>query len=361
MTVFAASVVEARKLGIDFRVDYKSTDYSTAASDVGRDNQRYYLQIARLNYVDNLSESITARLRWRISGKNQGNVTKRDSTNSNLDLAYLNVVMNPKWTLQFGKVLSDIGGFEGAIPGHDIYFLSEGNAGTWHLNAGTQLAGADTDVYYTGAKLTWNATDKTNLTLHSANTNTAVGRNATSNSPGDKTDGGFLAQTRLMSGLVLKSKLTDEWETLASFHYTEPGAGTVKAMYSALGFQWTNPEWIYQIDFISNDYTSRPAATNLQDSLRSVTHSLRKKWSQSHLIFRQHYSEEVLAQASGSDSKNKYTGAGLAYEYFSSEFPALRYHVAGQWRQMDPQSGGNRELVEIFAGFKMSTDLFQGF
>lgn len=350
----------SRKLSADVRVDYKSSDYSSSASDVGRDNLKYYLQMARLDYVDNLSPAVTLRVRWRISGKNQTTVNKRDSTNSNLDLAYLSVKANSDWTLQAGKIFSDIGGFEGAIPGHDIYYVSEGNSGTSYLNAGTRLTGADTDVYYTGAKAIWSGMDSWTVAVHSANSNTAVGRNADSQSPGDKTDGGFFAQTRMMSALVVKSVKPQGWNTLVSYHLSQPGAGTEKAAYSAIGIQWNSPEWIYQMDLLSNDYQSKPSAEILNDHLRTLTHSIRRVWSTSSLILRQNFSEELIAGVSSSDVKNRYIGYGVAYECLSSQLPNLRYHLAFQLREMEPESGARRHLIDVIAGFKLTTDLFQG-
>lgn len=233
-----SSAAQAQKLGVDLRLDYRNTEYSAAAEEDGqRDYYKFYLQTARLNLSDTLFEDVSYRIRWRISGKNQGNVTRRDATNSGLDMAYVTTHLTPDFTLTVGKFLTEVGGYEGAISGPEIYVLSEANAGTSYLNRGVHLTGADANVYYTGAKITY-VQPTQYLAFHVANNNTAVGRNENwATDAGDSLDNGAFDQDRSMVGLVYNnmSVAGPEVQTLMSVHYSNPGQGTAEALYLALG------------------------------------------------------------------------------------------------------------------------------
>ncbi|MDG0815801.1 OprO/OprP family phosphate-selective porin [Bdellovibrio sp. PAP01] len=355
----------SQKMVLDLRLDGRGTDYNSAAeADGRRDYYKFYLQTARLNLSDTLFEDISYRVRWRLSGRNQGNVTKRDSTNLGLDLAYVTVKTAPAFTVTVGKFLSEVGGYEGALSGPEIYFLSEANGGTSYLNNGVHLTGADVNVYYTGAKLTWLPPNQY-LAFHIANNNTAVGRNESfAVDAGDSLDNGTFDQDRSIVGLVYNNSalLGPAVQTLMSVHYSNPGQGTNEALYLALGGQFTFDQWMIQADLLQDRFKSKNLTAVYDDSISSLVLGLQYKLQETTTLqLRLYESQEVLGGSP--DATNRYHDAGLIWEHYRINNNKVRYHFAYFYRAMDSDISGSSQRTEqdIIVGVRIMTDIFRAF
>ncbi|MBO9667189.1 MAG: hypothetical protein J7501_10295 [Bdellovibrio sp.] len=376
-TTAAVTTAHAGSVSLDLRADYQGQTFDSAAIDAGAgpDNSKFYLQTGRLDFQGKLNDETDYRLRWRFAGKDQATLQKRDNTFQDVDFAYVsNKMADGMLKLTIGKFGADIGGFEGANSGADMYFTSEAYNGTSYLggyyNNGSDetgrasLSGFTRILYYTGAKLAFTFADQ-EINIQGANIDTLNGRTQTGNTlgtpSGDHLDGTALDQNTALYAIAYKGKFGDNWQARASYHMmkTEPAAGldgTVQ--YIAVGGQFQSEAWLIQLDYLMNSYKETIPAETGTDTLTSIVASA--KWSFTDnwaAILKAAYSIEKFDDATSAE--NKYMSEGLAMEYKPKKDDVFRYHVAYNFRTMSPDAGGDRNLQEFVVGTRILADFLK--
>lgn len=351
-------------LTLDMRTDMTSQTFNDEAklAGAGVNNYRFNFQTARLDYKNNLNDSTSFRVRARLAGKNQGDITLRDGSNSTLDYAYAAHKISDMLKLTVGKLSSEVGGFEALIPGADNFYASEAFGGTKYfgVTAGSgsvNLAGFSNTQYVTGAKLT--ATFGTqDLSLIVANTDKSTVRLFPTN--GDVTTGTPTAfsQNKSLLGLSYRGSLMEKMvTTFASFH-TETIAEDVKAEFIGAGAQMNINPFMVQLEYLVNNSQSLSGTTILKDSLSTI--QLRTAYNideQFTAGLRVSSSEEKIDAATA--FKNKYMTVGASLEFKPVAEDVFRYHVAYNDRTLTPEAGDNRKLNEVIVGMRISADFLK--
>jgi hypothetical protein len=148
----------AGSINYDFRGDYNSTMYNDGA---GLPNfQKFYIKTGRLYFKGTLNERISYELRWGFYKPAVETATAnaaRDSLNSSVEFANITDKMSDIFALQAGKFSTELGGFEGAASGADLYMVTPnyGHVGAKTLigkNLGINQGGANNLLYATGVK-----------------------------------------------------------------------------------------------------------------------------------------------------------------------------------------------------------------
>ncbi|MFM6928337.1 MAG: porin [Bdellovibrio sp.] len=373
VTTAAVATANAGSISLDMRADYLSQTYNSDAIAAGPstvDNNKFYLQTGRVDFQGKLNDETSYRLRWRFAGKDQATLQKRDNTFQDVDYAFIANKLNDFMTLTIGKFGGDIGGFEGANSGAEMYFTSEAYNGTSYLGgfaatAPKSLTGFTNLLYYSGAKLAFTFADQ-EINIQGANVDTSNGRGASfATSGGDHTTTGVTTgkfdQNQALYAISYKGKFADNWQVRASYHTmkTEPAVGLDgKIDYMAVGGQFQNESWLVQLDYLMNTYKETNAAETGTDTLSSIVATgkwmFHDNWTG---ILKVAYSMEKFDDATSAD--NKYTSEGLAFEYKPKKDDMYRYHVAYNNRTMAPDQGSDRNLQEVIVGTRIMADFLK--
>lgn len=368
VTTASVATANAGSISLDMRADYLSQTYNADAIAAGPstvDNNKFYLQTGRVDFQGKLNDETSYRLRWRFAGKDHATLQKRDNTFQDVDYAYISNKLNDMMTLTFGKFGGDIGGFEGANSGADMYFTSEAYNGTSYLGGFSAsgpktLTGFTNLLYYSGAKLAFTFADQ-EINIQGANVDTNNGRLAAANS-GDHTNAaGKFDQNQALYAISYKGKFADNWTIRASYHTmkTEPAVGLEgKIDYMALGGQFQNESWLVQLDYLMNTYKETNAAETGTDTLSSIVATgkwmFMDNWT---AVLKLAYSMEKFDDTTSAD--NKYTSGGLAFEYKPKKDDMYRYHIAYNNRTMAPDTGSDRNLQEVVVGTRILADFLK--
>ncbi|OFZ29840.1 MAG: hypothetical protein A2622_11555 [Bdellovibrionales bacterium RIFCSPHIGHO2_01_FULL_40_29] len=355
---FAATQAHAiGNLNFDFRADMLSQTFNDDAelAAAGKDNYRFYINTARLDYKGNLNEDVSYRARMRLAGKAQGALEIRDNSNPTLDFAYATHKMSDMFKLTVGKLAHDVGGFEGATAGADMYFVSEAYAGTGtSLGAfgGLSFKGYTQVLYGTGAKgtLTFGSHE---LNLMATNLDTNVGRASVANATAGLSD-----QNKNMWGLVYKGFMMEKVLGLMASYHTETTKEDYKADWAAVGFQWQAQPILFQLDYALNTATSLTGTTVLKDTLSSIIGKVVYSFDENTAVGAKVASSEELFDGV-TTSKNKYMSYGLQAEYKPATADLYRYHVAFNSREETPETGNKRSLQEVIVGMRILGDFLK--
>jgi|GEM_PF-1523964 hypothetical protein len=358
-TAAFASVANAGSISLDLRADANSTTYS---EEVGKaDFFKYYIQMGRVDYKNNLNEDTAFRLRYRFAGKSPANISARDSSNGELDLAYVTQKLGDNLMLTAGKYASDVGAFEGGSNGADLYFQSEAYGGTSYINGGDDLTGFGTELYYTGAKLAFTFADQ-EINIQTANNDLAVGRNVTTGgttpTSGDQSSTEGFNQNKTMSAIVYKGMYLDKMlAVIASYHF-EKISEEREASYVAAGFQFKNESWLASIEYFMNTFKGDVAGTaDITDTLSDVVATVKYSMGSFTPIAKISSAEEKI----DAGATNKYLSWGVALEYKPVTDAIYRYHVAYNNRTVDSDDtafdGAN--VQEVVAGVRILADFLK--
>jgi hypothetical protein len=358
-TTAVAGVAHAGTINLDLRGDMNGSNFSDEANRP--DYYKYYIQTGRLDYKNQLNDETGFRLRWRFAGKDQTTVTKRDSTNQTLDFAYVTQKLGTNLLLTIGKFGADIGAYEGAANGADLYFLSEAYGGTSYIKPPTgedSLTGFGTELYYTGAKLSFQFADQ-EINIQTANSDTAVGRNVAAANNGDMNDvtsgSSQFAQNKTLSALVYKGAFIDKMlGVMASYHY-ENLSEEKKANYLAAGVQFKSESWLASLEYMLNTYDDQVATVDVTDKLESWVANFRYTFGDSWTPL-----VKVVASKETIDNgpTNKFLDFGVALEYKPAKDSIYRYHVAYNNRTLDSDKDSidGANLQEIILGVRIYSD-----
>lgn len=375
VVILMSSTAFAGSINLDFRTDYFSQDYNEAATaaSAGYDSNRFYVNTGRIDFKGNLNESVGYRVRWRFATKNQGSVDKRDNTNGTLDLAYIEHKVSDTFKLQFGKYLSEMGGYEGLTTGPDLYLTSEAYSGTaglggsthtkydGTLNQATSLTGHSTELYITGVKAIFTV-GAHEVNIQAADVDANVGRGSAS---ADSTTGAGanakISQNDSLLGLVFKGNFMEKTLGMIASYHTQNNGADAKADYAALGFHYKADNCWMQLEYVMNTYKSMIGTLTPEDKLNSAIftykHMIDDNWS---ALLKYTVSEESLdAVGATAALKNKYSSYGVAAEWKPKKDDIFRYHLAYNAKNMKPETGDERKLQEVIAGVRINADFLK--
>lgn len=322
----SASAQAANSLGYDFRGDWQSIDYNDAASLP--DYSRFYLKVGRLYFNGNINDRFSYNLRWGFykPAVDYVNTTtgapadsRRDNLNSSVE--YANVVdkMSDMFSLMLGKFNTEIGGFEGATSGADLYMVTPiySHSAVKTLdgkNYGINEGGQRNLLYMTGAKGDFSFSDQ-HIYLVAVN------------NISDSLEGGNFDQNRGMNGVVWKGAFMDKTLTgLLGYHTVSPQNGNKddKHEFIAAGLKYENTNWVGSLEYLYTDY--KDGASGNKDTVAATLFKLGYKfdqWTPRLEIFSSEEKTGTLAV----NGTNKFMGYSGILEYKPTP-ENVRYHIA---------------------------------
>lgn len=333
MTAMASSAF-AGSLNLDARVDYNATTFNSEAT--APDFTKFYFKTGRLDYAGKLNDDVNFRVRWSFT-KDQAPAL-RDSLPAGIELAYITQKFNDNFSMTFGKMGSEIGGFEGLTSGADLYLLSEayskkdGNSTTI-----ASVFGTSDMLYLTGAKATYAFSGQT-ISLATYNAEQNVG-SAT-----------VLAQNYGVSGLVYRGNFMEKsLQFIASYHTSSPNSDDKYNWYAA-GVKWDSAPITASVDYVVTQHD-----TTTDDKITSIIGKLAytgiEQW-----IPRL---EVTSSESEIASVKNKYMGYGVVAEYVPKKEETFRYHVAINQVKESPDTGDDLERTEIIVGTRLLADFLK--
>ena len=386
LVTLLTSAALAGSVNFDMRSDYRSQNFNDAAvnAGAGKNNSSFMLQTGRVDFKGNLNEDTSYRLRVRVSGKKQTDVDKRDNTNSTLDYAYVSQKIADNFTLQVGKLASDMGGFEGITSGPDLYLASEAYLGTTGMGGSTfhsygtalgattasmGLTGSVTEYYITGVKAIYTMGNN-ELNIQVADVDAGVGRGTAAGAT-DVLESGKFAQSSNLVGVVYKGSFMDKsLSAIASYHTQKTSSlgGTLdtKANWTSVGLQYQMDAILAQLDYSIDSYTGIVGTTNPNDKLSSIVANFRYTMNDNWTFGAKYVSsQEAIDSATGTATvtsfTNKYSSYGLVTEFKPKKADNFRYHLAYNSKTMKPDAAGadDRMLTELIAGVRISADFLK--
>ncbi len=361
LVIIGLATTQAQAIGslnLDFRADMLSQTYNDAAelAGAGADNYRFFVNTARLDYKGTLNDDVTYRLRARFAARSPSNMNISDNTNNTVDFAYATHKMSDMLKLTVGKFGLDVGAYEGATAGPDLYFTSEAYGGTAAYSAPTATAttsrGYANQLYGTGVKLGMTfGTHEVNLMANNLDLNAGranLASNAVTGSSG---------QNKNMVGLSYKSTMMDKALGLMASYHTQTKAEDFKNDWAAVGIQWNMNPVLAQLDYAMNTSTYT-TGTVFKDQVSSIVGKVVYSVDESLAVgVKATSSEEKLDQAA--PIKNKFMSYGLQAEYKPVAADMYRYHVAVNSRTMTPETGDARNIQELIVGMKINADFLK--
>ncbi|MGZ3802956.1 MAG: porin [Pseudobdellovibrionaceae bacterium] len=345
---------QANTLSYDFRGDWQSYIYNSAAGLP--DYTRFYLKTGRLDFRGNLNDRISYELRWGFykPAVDTGTTnSKRDSLNSSVEYAYVTDKMNEMFALSLGKVNSEIGGFEGATAGPDLYLVSPNYQ---HIavktlsgaNLGINQSGAANILYMSGAKGDLNFLDQHIYLMVLNNISDAVDTNTNFN------------QNRGLMGVTWKGSFLDKSLIgLLSYHEASPQSATGdpgnKHTFISAGAKYENPSWIGSLEYTTTSY--KDGASGNKDDLSSKIAKFGYKlgeWTP-RLEF---FTSEENIRIGPTVGTNKFVGYGAVLEYKPTS-EIFRYHLAYNNITTKPISGADQTRTEVVLGARLLGDFLK--
>lgn len=355
-----ASAQAANSLEYDFRGDWQSLDYNDAAITTApttvADSTRFYLKVGRLQYKGSINDrySYVGRLAFNKPAVDSATSnSKRDSLNSSVELAYITDKMSDMFSLSLGKFNTEIGGFEGATSGADLYMVSpyyqhSAVKTLTGANLGINESGAKNILYMTGVKgtLTFDQTQN----VHFLATNNAVS---------DPTDAsGNFNQNRGLMGIIWKGSFMEKtFQSILSYHEVSPQSSTAnpdnKHSFLSAGIKYDS-SWVGSLEYNTTSY--KDGATGKSDSVYAAILKLGYKMDQWTPRLEFFTSEEKIEIAS--TATNKFTGVGAVLEYKPTA-ENFRYHIAYNNVTTKPATGDDQTRTEIVVGARLLGDMLK--
>jgi hypothetical protein len=358
--VLSATAQAANSLEFDFRGDFQSVDYNEAAATTApviSDYGRFYIKTGRLQYKGTLNERLSYVLRlgfYKPAVDTGTSNAKRDNLNSSVEYAYITDKMSDNFSLSMGKVNSEIGGFEGATSGADIYLTSPNYQHTavkdlTGANLGYSRSGSANFLYITGLKATMAFAETQNIYLL-----------ATNNIGADPVDaGGNINQDRGMMGIVWRGTFAEKTLFgLLSYHEAATQSATGdsgnKHTFASAGVKYDVADWVGSLEYNMTDY--KDGVGGKKDSLYSAILKLGYKMDQWTPRLEFFTSEEKIEIAT--TTTNKFTGVGAVLEYKPSA-DNFRYHLAYNTITAKPETGADQMRTEIVVGARLLGDFLK--
>jgi hypothetical protein len=335
MTAMASSAF-AGSLNLDARVDYNATTFNSEAT--AEDFTKFYFKTGRLDYNGKLNDETSFRVRWSFTKAQVPAL--RDSLPAGVELAYLTHKLSEDFSFTFGKMGSEIGGFEGLTSGADLYLLSEAYNKRDANNAliGSVFGTADM-LYLTGAKATYAFAGQT-ISL------------ATYDAEQDVTGGTptALAQNYGVSGLVYRGAFMEKaLQFIASYHTSSPNTDDKYNWYAA-GVKWDATPITASVDYVVTQHD-----TTTDDKITSIIGKLAYTGMEQ-------WVPRLEVTSSISDIagvENTYMGYGVVAEFVPKKEETFRYHVAINQVKETPDTGDDLDRTEIVVGTRLLADFLK--
>jgi len=361
--VFSATSQAANTLEFDFRGDFQSVDYNEAAAttaSTASDYSRFVIKTGRLQYKGSISDrySYVLRLGFYKPAVDSGTSnSKRDNLNSSVEYAYVTDKMSDYFALSLGRVNTEIGGFESATSGADLYMVSpySSHAAVKDLtgqNLGTSQSGSANILYLTGAKATVVLNETQNIYLIAAN-----------NVGGDPIDSNSkINQDRGLLGLVWRGSFAEKTIFgVLSYHEVSPQSIAIaspvdsgsKHNFISAGIKY-DADWVGSLEFHTTDF--KEGASGNKDTLSAIIMKLAYKMDQWTPRLEFFSSEEKIGIAT--TTTNKFTGVGAVLEYKPTA-DNFRYHLAYNSITAKPETGADQMKTEVVLGARLLGDFLK--
>lgn len=332
----------AGSLLFDTRVDYNSTTYNDNA---GLPNfTKFYIKTGRLDYQGQLNEDLVYRARIAFNKNPQPSV--RDSTGAAVEYAYIQNKFSDMFSLSIGKNNTEIGGFEQATSGADIYLASESYN---HSGPGGELAGrnlATGDVYYmTGLKGIFSFGEQK---LY------AVVTNAETDHTSNGTD---FDQNYSLYNLTWLGNFVDK-ALAVRVNYGQLAGPSEDDMntFVGAGLQWNSQPILITFDYLLTEF--KEGATSDKDRLTSLilkfAYTGWENW-----IPRLEFTGSEEKREIGASETNKFHGIGGVIEYVPYKDSVFRYHAAVTNYTEEPETGGDKTKTEVIVGTRLLADFLK--
>lgn len=365
-TTAVSTAAQAGSISYDFRGDYQSATYNSAAIAAAptknADFNRFYFKIGRLDFNGNLNEDTSYRVRYAFYGTTAPSGGTRDNILNNVQLAYLTQKLGAGFSVTLGRVYSDIGGFEGQSSGAELYLVSEGYShsfGSSKLSSRTFGTGDNNILYMSGVKANYTFADQTFSLM-------------VLNPAQDETNGsGAFNQNQSAYGLSYKGAFLDKALSAVASYHELPGsngptvgtpgafAGDDKTKFYTAGVKWDSKPVMVSAEY--NWQEAKYAAsstTSYTDKLNSmVVKAAYTDWEQWTPRLEYTHTEETVDGATS--KKNKFDGMGAVVEFKPRKEDNFRYHVAYQNIKETPDSGDNMTRSEVVVGARMMGDFLK--
>jgi len=341
-----SATVQAGSISYDFRGDSNSTDYNDAAGKP--DFSKFYFKTGRIDFKGKLNDSVGYQVRWAYTKDIA--TTRRDSAGSAIELAYITHKMSDMFTLSLGKFNTEIGGFEAATAGPDLYLTS----GIYNHTSAVALVGKNEStnglLYNTGLKAAFSFEDQTVSLIATNNISDAV-------------SGTDLNQNRGLLGLAWKGAFMEKaLGVMVSYHQVSPQT-TATTTYNAKdlhtfisgGVKWDSDPYVVSLEYLTTSF--KDDALSQTDTLNSIVAKLVYKMGMFSPRLELTSSEEK--KEIGGTATNKYSGVGAVLEYKPTE-DNFRYHVAyAMYADKIDGSTSDKTRQEIVIGARMLGDFLK--
>lgn len=336
-TTAMATSAFAGSLNLDARVDYNSTSFNSEAT--APDFTKFYFKTGRLDFASKLNDETSYRVRWSFTKAQVPQL--RDSLPVGVELAYITQKLNDDFSVTFGKMASEIGGFEGLTSGADLYLTSEaytkknGNNGNY---AGGLYSTSDM-LYLTGAKATYAFAGQTiSLATYDAETDVP---NTT----------GPLAQNYGVNGIVYRGAFMEKaLQFVASYHESKASDDNKNSWYAA-GVKWDSSPITASVDYVVSQAKTAADDNKISSIVGKLAYTGMEQW-----IPRLEVTSSEVEIAS---VKDKYMGYGLVAEYVPKKEDTFRYHVAVNQITETPDTGDDITRTEIVVGTRLLADFLK--
>lgn len=358
-TIALSTTAHAGSINLDFRGDMNSSSYNDAAkaaiAGLG-DSSRFYLKTGRIDYKGAVNEDLTFRV--RIAFTKSTAVINRDTTQTAVEFAYLTHKLSDSFSLSMGRLSSEIGGFETATSGADLYMTSENYARSILARGASNNAGTLSMLYVTGVKATFSAWGQDLHIIAADNMASDPVATGTTTSVQNR---GFLGAA--WKGSFLEKQIGTSLNYFEMSPQNGAGAqagGSNKSSFMNAGVRY-NGEAIELPFVISADYhlnTYKQDSSGNEDKLSSIVakfaYTGMEQW-----IPRLEYFTSEDKRAIGTATTDKYDGFGAVVEYIPKKENTFRYHIAYNSTTMKPEVGDDMTKQEIIVGTRLLADFLK--
>lgn len=335
MTAMASSAF-AGSLNLDARVDYNATTFNSEATSP--DFTKFYFKTGRLDYAGKLNDETSFRVRWAF---NKSQVPQlRDSLPAGVEYASITRKLSDDFSFTFGKMGSEIGGFEGLTSGADLYLLSEAYSRKNGNNSNIAgFFGTSDMLYLTGAKATY-AFAGQSISLATYDAETDVPSTA-----------GPLAQNYGVNGLVYRGAFMEKTlQFIASYHESKASEDDKNSWY-AVGVKWDSAPITASVDYVVTQAKTAADDDKIASIIGKLAYTGMEQW-----IPRFEVTSSEVDQAGVTD---KYMGYGLIAEYVPKKEETFRYHVAVNQVTEMPDTGDDITRTEVIVGTRLLADFLK--
>jgi hypothetical protein len=340
--MLCGSAAFAGKINLDARTEMESYSSNTA---MGKPAYSVFkINRLKIDFQGTLGEANSYRLRIDPLKVGDSTVTtsKRANTSSFVDFGFITHKVNEEWNVSMGKIITGMGGTEGANNPGDIYLRS--------------LTGDDTAAVFwpVGAQLQGTFGDH-KININASNISEDVYDNATSKN---------LSSTSHMYGLTYMGKLSEGTILPNVSYHTEDFKNTANAKkvtktYLAAGAKFLVSDFEIEADVLNNTKKNDvQAAADVLDLMSAVLLARYKmEGSSVHLK----YESSALKTATGLDTSTKtdITGMTLAYEFKPVKDDNWRAHVALTQKNTKPENADTMTENKAMVGMRILADFLK--